>query len=104
MGTLDARQRFRRWLEERDAAGVPRSTTAKDCACSETLLRLILRVPPDPAARLPGRRIANAIERATASWTLGPLTSEEWDRLERDEEAAAKAAARADADEAESAA
>lgn len=34
------------------------------------------------ARRWPGRRVANAIERASRRWPGGPIKSEEWDEAE----------------------
>lgn len=78
-----AHRRFARWAKERG---------------SQRALCALLDVSPAFVSDLcagkkyPGRALANAIERASASWKSGPIRSEEWDAAEA---AAVRASTRA---------
>lgn len=50
---------------------------ALDFGCSQNYVSEVIA-----GHRLPGRMIANAIERVTAGWKDGPIRSEEWDAEE----------------------
>ena len=76
----DARSRFSAWVES-----VGRKEAAAILDCHWTYPGLVIR-----GERVPQRRLAHAIERATASWPTGPIRAEEWDALEDDESAPAQ--------------
>lgn len=70
----DARSRFAAWV-----ASVGRKEAASILECHWTYPGLVIR-----GERVPQRRLAHAIERATASWTGGQIRTEAWDALEDD--------------------
>lgn len=64
--------RFARWLIARGWTSDARAATALDSSVS--MIRKI-RV----GVRAPGRKLANTIERESASWPEGPIRASEWD-------------------------
>lgn len=68
-------QRFREWLEW---TGWSQATAAEKLGCKQSHISYLHR-----GERLPGRMLANAIERESAAWPPGPIKSEEWDEIER---------------------
>ena len=67
--------RLRAWFE---STGWTQSELARRIDCHHSYVRLLLR-----EEKLPGRLIANAIERESRAWEHGPIRSEEWDEVER---------------------
>lgn len=50
---------------------------ADELGCSSTFASMLCR-----GEKMPGRALANAIERITADWSEGPIRSEDWDEFE----------------------
>lgn len=71
----NARDRFAAWVESVGGRG----EAAALLGCHWTHPGLVIR-----GERVPQRRLAHAIERATASWAHGPIRTEAWDALEDD--------------------
>ena len=70
---MSVRERFLAWVEE---VGT-HAEVARRLGCSQSMVSgLGLE---GPHGRLPGLKIAHAIERETASWPSGPIRTEEWD-------------------------
>lgn len=67
-----------RLLAWRTSTGQSRAEVATRLHCVANMVQAI-----ETGARMPGRSLANAIERATESWAKGPIKSEEWDEAER---------------------
>lgn len=73
--------------------GWSQSKAGAELGCSQVTVSCILR-----GTKLPGRLLANEIERVTADWADGPIRSEEWDAVERERrEVASTTSARATA-------
>lgn len=70
---VDTRERFKRWYES-----LPDRTVAARLACCDRSYLPQLASGP----KTPGRKIASAIERATAEWDEGPILAIEWDEVE----------------------
>ena len=81
---MDVRGRFVAW---RESLGLNQSELARLLECSQSQVHRI-----ESGARTPGRRLANAIERATHALLGGPIKASDWDALEIAERAGATAA------------
>jgi hypothetical protein len=83
------RLRLARWLKE---TGTNQKAAGVLFGCRQSFVSGLLR-PSDAGGRFPGRAVANAIERATATWVRGIIRSEDWDAAEAHERPAKKRAA-----------
>jgi hypothetical protein len=70
---MDVRERFRAWVHE---VGT-HAEVATRLGCSQSMVSGLGL--DGPHGRLPGLKIAHAIERETAAWPGGPIRTEEWD-------------------------
>lgn len=70
---VDTRERFKRWYESMP----DRVTAARLLGCDRSYLPQLASGP-----KTPGRALANAIERETASWDEGVIRAEDWDEVE----------------------
>lgn len=70
----DPHVRFAAFLEWK---GWTQADAADALGCSAAFVSMIFR-----ATKLPGRRVANAIERETSEWPDGPIRATEWDVVE----------------------
>lgn len=68
-----AHQRFAQWVADRDGTI---AQLADVLGCDRN------RVHQIKAGGIPGRRLANAIERESGDWAFGPIRSIEWDAAE----------------------
>ncbi len=71
---MTPRERLGAWRTE---LGMTRQALAGILGCDGSFLGHI-----EHGRRLPGRKLANAIEEHSKSWPLGPIRSTEWDALE----------------------
>lgn len=70
---MTARERFRRWVSEKEASGMSRTQIAAQIGISESALCKILK-----GTRGAGGRIATKIEAATAAHPEGPIRAADW--------------------------
>lgn len=62
--------------------GITQAELAHRVECSDGMISAIVQ-----ERKMPGRALANAIERITADWSEGPIKSEEWDAFELEQKA-----------------
>ncbi len=72
---LTPHARLRKWMKK---TSTTQSGLARDLDCTPAFTSMLCHSP----TALPGRLIANKIERLTANWIHGPIRSEEWDAIE----------------------
>lgn len=63
--------RFRQWVAD---LGLTHAGVAHRLVCDQSTANRIFH-----GIRAPSRKVANAIERATADWPSGPIRAVEWD-------------------------
>lgn len=69
--TGQAFDRFRRWVREHN---LTHGAVAGLLECDQSTAHRVFH-----GVRAPSRKVANAIERATAKWSGGPIRASEWD-------------------------
>lgn len=67
-------KRFNRWIDD---SGLSQRAIAGKLGASPAFISDICT-----GKKYPGRAMANTIERESASWSKGPIRSEEWDEAE----------------------